>query len=75
MGPITAMSGSATMPGRAWPRLGTSAQVGLWPNRPLKWAGVRMEPPMSEPISKAVMPAASAAAEPPEEPPGVRFRL
>ena len=49
--------------------------VGLCPYKPQKCAGLRIEPPMSEPHSSPVIPAASAAAEPPDEPPGVRPRF
>jgi hypothetical protein len=38
----------------------------------LKCAGIRVEPPISEPKSKAVSPAAVATAPPPAEPPDVR---
>jgi hypothetical protein len=34
-------------------------------------AGVRREPPRSEPLASATMPVARAAAEPPEEPPAL----
>jgi len=44
----------------------------LSPNTPQKWAGLRIDPPMSLPSSKPVSPAASAAAEPPDDPPVVR---
>ena len=71
-GPITEMSVGVRMPPSAWPNIGTRFQVGLCPNTPQKWAGLRIEPPMSLPISSPVSPAASAAADPPEEPPGVR---
>ena len=39
------------------------------------WAGVRIDPPMSDPISIGTKPAASAAAAPPDEPPLVRSGL
>ena len=39
--------------------------------RPQVEAGMRIEPPMSEPVQMADVPAANEAAEPPEEPPGV----
>ena len=74
-GPITEMSVGLTLSSRTWPRGGTRPQVGLWPNTPQKWAGLRIEPPMSLPISRPVRPAARAAADPPDEPPGVRSRL
>jgi hypothetical protein len=62
------MSVGVRAPPRAWPRMGSRFQVGLWPNTPQKCAGLRMKPPMSLPISRPVRPAASAAADPPEEP-------
>jgi hypothetical protein len=34
-------------------------------------AGMRIEPPMSEPLAMVVEPAASDAPAPPEEPPGL----
>src|SRR4051812_39707678 len=45
--------------------------AGLEPYRPLRAAGIRTEPPMSDPSARVVIPAASAAADPPDEPPGV----
>ena len=45
---------------------------GFRPYTPLKWAGLRMDPPMSLPSSIGDMPMATAAAEPPEDPPVVR---
>ena len=51
--------------------LGNDVVTWLVSERPQKWAGTLMDPPMSEPSSKGVMPAAKAAAEPPEDPPGV----
>src|SRR5207247_2185030 len=71
-GPTTSMSTGACCHGSAWPVRGTMPHVGLWPYTPQKWAGLRMDEPMSLPASSAVSPAASAAAEPPEDPPGQR---
>ena len=45
--------------------------VSLGPTRPLYDAGMRMEPPPSDPVQKGTRPAATAAAEPPDDPPGV----
>lgn len=45
------------------------------PTTPEAEAGIRIEPPMSEPVASAASPAASAAPEPPEEPPGVKARF
>lgn len=47
-------------------------KLGLCPQIPVKWAGMRMEPPMSVPSSKAVKPHATETAGPPDEPPGDR---
>ena len=52
--------------------LGTSPGEGLWPNTPLQKAGIRIEPPMSEPSPKGEAPLPMAAPSPPEEPPAVR---
>ena len=42
------------------------------PTRPVKAAGMRVEPPPSLAVQKGTKPAATAAAEPPLDPPGVR---
>ena len=47
---------------------------GLRPTRPQQEAGMRIEPPPSEPWASGTRPAATAAAEPPEEPPAIRVR-
>src|SRR5688572_25787839 len=47
-------------------------QVDLCPYRPLKWDGIRVDPPISEPKSNDVRPAAVATAPPPADPPEVR---
>ena len=39
---------------------------------PQKLAGMRTEPPVSEPSAKCASPAATAAAEPLDEPPATR---
>src|SRR3989442_11692779 len=44
---------------------------GLGPTSPMYDAGMRMDPPPSDPVQKGTRPAATAAAEPPDEPPGV----
>jgi hypothetical protein len=46
--------------------------VGLSPTTPQQAAGIRMEPPVSDPSAASASPAASAAADPPLEPPAVR---
>src|SRR5580698_4382153 len=48
--------------------------VGFSPTVPQKLAGMRIEPPVSDPIAATQSPAATAAAEPPLEPPGMRER-
>ena len=57
-----------------WSRLnggstGTRPNGGLNPTTPLNEAGIRIEPPMSEPLASSDVPAASDAPEPPDEPP------
>ncbi len=47
----------------------TRPVVVLMPDTPQKWAGMRMEPPVSEPSAAKVNRAATAAPEPEEEPP------
>ena len=54
--------------------VGTRPRCGLSPNSPQQPAGMRIEPPPSEPSAAEHSPAATAAAEPPLEPPGVRCR-
>ncbi len=59
-----------------WSRLyggstGTRPYGGLKPTTPLNVAGMRIDPPMSEPVASIADPAASAAAPPPVEPPGL----
>ena len=48
--------------------LATRPGAGLSPTMPQKLAGLRSEPPMSEPWASQAVPLASAAAAPPEEP-------
>ena len=57
------------MNGGIW---GTLPYGGLKPTTPQNDAGMRIEPPMSEPVARVAMPAARAAAEPPDEPPGLK---
>lgn len=54
---------------------GTRPCGGLNPYRPLKLAGMRMDPPMSLPVASVVSPAASAAPDPPDDPPVVKRRF
>src|SRR3546814_5038 len=57
------------------PRLsdGTVPGEGRKPVTPQKAAGMRKEPPVSDPVQTGSMPSASATAEPPDEPPQIRF--
>ncbi len=48
---------------------GLRPKGGLKPTTPHMEAGMRIEPPMSEPLASVVVPAASEAPEPPDEPP------
>src|SRR5205085_301440 len=48
--------------------------VGFSPNVPHMDAGMRIEPPVSEPSAQGMMPAATAAPEPPLEPPVILVR-
>ena len=56
---------------RLGPR-GMRPAVPFMPTRPLKPAGMRIEPPPSPPVAIVTRPPATAAAEPPDEPPAVR---
>src|SRR5437764_3953513 len=47
-------------------------KLGLRPTRPVKAAGIRVEPPPSLAVQNGTIPAATAAADPPLDPPGVR---
>src|SRR5688572_17438919 len=55
--------------------LGTMPGEGRKPTTPHLAAGIRSEPPVSEPVHTGSMSHASAAAEPPEEPPAFRLGL
>src|SRR3990167_6714558 len=54
------------------PSSGHRPLVVLSPKTPEKAAGLRTDPPVSEPTAKAHIPAATATAEPLDEPPGTR---
>src|SRR5919108_435537 len=69
IGPLDESSGHA---GGRSPPLGTRPSDGLNPDRPLTDAGMRIDPPPSEPVASGTRPAATAAAEPPDEPPADR---
>src|SRR5689334_22361398 len=50
----------------------TRPRDGFSPKSPQHDAGIRIEPPPSDPCASGSTPAATAAAAPPDEPPGVR---
>src|SRR3989442_4869861 len=50
----------------------TRPYVGLTPTTPLRAAGWRIDPPVSEPKPREAKPAATATADPPLDPPGTR---
>ena len=60
--------------GGKWPVFGTSPPVGLCPATPQKAAGIRIDPPTSDPMPRATAPVATRAPSPPDEPPDVRAR-
>src|ERR1700759_190614 len=60
----SARRSTATMPGE-----------GRKPTTPQNEAGVRREPPVSEPVQTGSMSVARATAEPPDEPPGFNIGL
>src|SRR2546427_11058324 len=67
MGPTWSMDqASGSTPARL-----TRPYVGLIPDSPHSEAGMRMEPPVSEPRAPGQMPAGTAAPEPDEDPPQI----
>ncbi len=62
-------------PSPAYGPSGSRARVGLNPNSPQDEAGMRTDPPPSEPCAKGTIPAATAAPAPPDEPPDVWSRF
>src|SRR4051794_10446055 len=54
------------------PSSGTRDCVGLKPVSPQSAAGMRTEPPVSEPIAAQAIPSLTLIAAPEEEPPGIR---
>ena len=54
------------------PAMDTRQALGLKPVSPHSAAGIRTEPPVSEPMAAAAMPSATDTAAPDEEPPGMR---
>src|SRR6185312_299524 len=55
------------------PATGTAPQVGFQPVMPQQCAGIRSDPPVSEPSAKTTAPLATAAAEPDDEPPQMKW--
>ena len=49
-------------------------RVGFSPTSPQHEAGMRIDPPPSEPCATGTSPAATAAAAPPDDPPAIRVR-
>ncbi len=64
IGPSTPRVASILVPGV----FATRPKLGRMPTMPQKLAGLRSEPPISEPCATHAMPVASATAAPPEEP-------
>ncbi|MNN32676.1 hypothetical protein D3C81_1464040 [compost metagenome] len=54
------------------PCSGTRLAVGLKPTMPHSAAGMRQEPPVSDPIAASAMPSVTETAAPDDEPPGIR---
>ena len=69
---MTPLVDSMGQPGGSLPPIGTRPIDGLKPVRPVADAGMRIEPPPSDPVASGTSPAASAAADPPDEPPAER---
>src|SRR5690606_32703630 len=55
------------------PAIDTRQALGLNPARPHSAAGMRTEPPVSEPMAPRAMPSVTDTAAPDEEPPGMRL--
>src|SRR5215470_14841129 len=66
---------SSDEPNATSPYRETRPYVGFKPTTPQNAAGVRTEPPVSEPSAMSDVPEATLAADPPLEPPGTRSRL
>jgi hypothetical protein len=73
MGPVLRKLPAAPSPSGYWPLLGMRPALHLWPNTPLKNAGMRMDPPTSEPSPKRLAPEPTMAPSPPELPPTMRL--
>ena len=70
IGPVTPIVSQWLRAGQS----GTRPNEGRRPTTPQNDAGLRNEPPMSEPSASGTMPAARAAAAPPLDPPADRLR-
>ncbi len=57
------------------PASGMRLAVGLKPTMPFSAAGMRMEPPVSEPMAMSQVPSAAETPAPEDEPPGMRLSL
>src|SRR5262249_2715450 len=53
----------------------TAPQLGFQPVTPQQWAGIRIDPPVSEPSAITPAPLATATAEPDEDPPGTKSQF
>jgi hypothetical protein len=65
MSPMLSRLGAGAMA----PAAETTPQVGFQPVTPQAWAGMRSDPPVSEPSAATTAPLTTAAAEPDEETP------
>ena len=57
------------------PRNGTRPLVGFHAVTPQAWAGMRSDPPVSDPSAATSAPPATAAADPDDEPPETKSRF
>ena len=64
--PAVSKLGAMALP----PSSDTRPKLGRIPHKPQKEAGIRTDPPVSEPTAKSDIPAVIAAAEPEDDPPG-----
>lgn len=71
-GPIDSSRAASPSVEGNWPVFGTRSADGLWPKTPLKNAGSRIEPAMSDPSPNGTPPDPTAAPSPPDEPPAIR---
>ena len=74
MGPMAPSVEKGPTQGGRWPRPGIRPGVGFSEQMPVKCAGTRTDPPLSEPRPPAESPAAIPAASPPLDPPGDRAK-